>query len=444
MRRWSIAVLFALTAASGIAAQIRAGVAKSPIAPHSQLWLAGYSSRSHPGELTAGSIFARALALDDGAGGRAVVLSVELLAVPRVLAERVAADIMKAHGLERGQIVINATGTHNAPFVQGLQPVRSPAGDADQRRIAEYSLEVSRVLFDLATAALANMQPVRLSFSSGHASFAVNASRRGAEVPSNHEGPADTAVPVLRVATLKGDALAIVFSYACRNAALDAGSYALSGDYSGVAAATLERDFPGSVALFLRSCDGDQSPIPRGSMEAAAQHGAALSAEVARLLSLPMQPVAGRLRATLIETALPFGPYTWEQFEAESTSSDPALARRAKLLLAAYDSRSAPRQMPYPVQVIRFDKGFALVALAGEPAVSYALKIRKLLVREDVMIAGGANDGGYFVPAAGSDDSGNADRADSIVDSGLPVAFTNETEERILNAVERAWKRVGR
>jgi hypothetical protein len=444
MKRWPIAALFALTTVTGLTAQIRAGAAKSSITPRSPAWLAGFSGRDHPSQSTAGDIFARALAIDDGSGGRVVILSVELVAVPRVLAERVAADIMKAHGLERGQIVINASGTHNAPFVQGLYPVLSPPGSAEQREIAAYTADVSRALFDVATAALANMQPARLSFSSGHATFAVNAPLRGAAGASNSAGPVDTTVPVLRIATLKGETLAVVFGYACRNATLDAGSYAVSADYSGVAAARIERDFPGSVALFLRSCDGDQSPAPRGSMEIATRHGAALAAEVARVLSQQMPPVTGRVRATLIDTSLPFAPHTREQFETESKSGDPALARRAKLLLAAYDARIEPRQMPYPVQVLRFTKGFTLVALAGEPAVSYALKIRKLLGQEGLMIAGGANDAGYFVPAAGDMESGNADGADSIVDSGLPGAFTDEAEERILNTVERAWKRVGK
>ncbi len=115
-----------------------------------------------------------------------------------------------------------------------------------------------------------------------------------------------------------------------------------------------------------------------------------------------MQPVSGRLRATLIETSLPFAPHTREQFEAELKSSDLALVRRAKLVLDAYDARVEPRLLPYSVQVVRFAQGFALVALAGEPDVSYALKIRKMLGQEGLIVAGGSNDGGYVVPGVGS------------------------------------------
>jgi hypothetical protein len=111
-------------------------------------------------------------------------------------------------------------------------------------------------------------------------------------------------------------------------------------------------------------------------------------------------------------------------------------------LLAAYDARIELRSKPYPVQAIRFGKGFAIVALGGEPSACYALKIRKLLARENLMIAGGTNDAGYFVPCAEHADSADAETADSIVYSGFPGAFTGETEQRILDAVRRAWNRV--
>lgn len=442
MRLRRIGVVLALTALNIGAAQVGAGAAKAPITPYPPAWLAGYSARTHPGDSTAGDIFARALAIDDGSGGRVVLLSVELLAIPRSLAERIAADIMRAHNLERGQILINASGTRSAPFVQGLLQVASPPGLAERRGIADYTATLSRALVDVASAALANMRPARLSFSSGYASFANTAPLRGAANARGSGGESDTTVPVLRVNSLKGDALAVLFGYACDNATMSADSYTISGDYAGVAAANIESEFPGSVALFLRLCDAGQSPAPRGSVELVNRHGAALAAEVSRLLKTPMQPVSGRLRGALVETSLPFGPHTREQFESESRSSDPALARRAQLLLAAYDARVEPRLLPYPVQAIRFDKGFALVALAGEPSVGYASSIRKLLGQKYLIVAGGSNDGGYIVPGQGAESFASGELADSIVDSGFPCAFTGEAAQRILDAVERAWRRV--
>jgi hypothetical protein len=442
MRARSLGLLFAFTTLGSAGSQIKAGAASVSIVPHEPVWLAGSSGRSHTGEPASGNLRARALAIDDGSGGRAALISVELLAIPRAVTEMIAVDIMKTLGLERGQILINATGTRNAPFVQGLQPVLAPASLGERREIAEYTAGLSRSLVDLSAEAFSNLQPVRVSIAFGGASFAVNAPLRATIDSSNQAGPVDTEVPVLRVETTGGKMLAVVFGYACRAAAIGSESYVISGDYAGVAAATVERDFPGSVALFLRLCDGDQAPRPRGSASLAHLHGVVLATEVDRLLKAPMQPVAGPLRATLIETSLAFSPGTQAEFEKESKSSDPVRARWARRLIAAYDARIELRPMPYPVQVIRFGKGFAIVALGGEPSVSYAIEIRKLLPQKNLIIAGGTNDAGYFVPAAGHSDSADAETADSIVYSGFPGAFTDETEERVLDAVKRAWSRV--
>lgn len=442
MRVRSLSLLFAFATLGSAGSQIKAGAASISIAPRQPAWLAGSSGRTHPSEPASGDLRARALAIDDGSGGRAVLISVELLAIPRALTEMIASDIMKALGLERGQILIDSTGTRSAPFVQGPHPDLAPAGVEERRRIAEYTAGLSQSLVGLATGAFLNMQPARIGIAFGRASFAVNVPLRAALDASSPAGPIDTSAPVLRVETTSGKMLAVVFGYACRAVALGADSYAVSGDYAGVAADRIEHDFPGSVALFMRLCDGGQTPSPRGSESLAQVHGVALATEVGRLLKSPMQPVAGPLRATLIETSLAFSPVTRAELELESKSTDPVRAQWARHLLAAYDARIELRWMPYPVQVIRFSKGFALVALGGEPSVSYAPKIRKLLSQENLVIAGGANDAGYFVPDAGHSDSADADSADSIVYSGLPGAFSPETEERVLDAVKRAWNRV--
>ena len=442
MRARSLSLLFAFATLGSAGSQIIAGAASASIAPHQPVWLAGSSGRSHPSESTRGDLRARALVIDDGSGGRAALISVELLAIPRGVTEMIAADMMKTLGLQRGQILINATGTRSAPFVQGLHPVLAPAGIEERRGIAEYTAGLSHSLVELTASASSSMQPVRMSIAFGRASFAVNAPLRAALDASSPAGPVDTAVPVLRVETTSGKMLAVVFGYACRAAALDTDSYAVSGDYAGVAADSVERDFPGAIALFLRLCDGDQAPSPRGSASLAHLYGVALATEVGRLLKSPMQPVGGPLRATLVEISLAFSPGTQAELEKESKSSDPVRTRWARRLLAAYDARIELRSMPYPVQVIRFGKGFALVALGGEPSAGYALKIRKLLAQENLMIAGGTNDAGYFVPCAEHADSADAETADSIVYSGFPGPFTGETEQRILDAVRRAWSRV--
>lgn len=365
-------VILALLATAGlVGAQLRAGAAKVSITPRGSIWLAG---RNHASDGVAGEIYARALALDDGAGGRAVLIATDLAGLPRSLTERVAADIMKAQGLERSQIVFNASHAHNTPLVKGLQAGQEPADAAELKKIAEYSEALARYLREVAAAALADLKPARIGFGMGQ--LATNG--------------ADAAVPVLRVLTPKGGVIAVLFGCAC-SVNLEDNSFEINGGYAGAAEAALEKEYPGAIALFYLLSGADRSRQQIETIAVMKQNGAALAEEVARVMKSALEPVRGRLRSGLIETALPFVADTKEM-----------------------------RQLPYAVQVVRFDEGFALVALGGEGAPELPEKIRKLLHNKEIVVAGGSGDG----PAAGSGGG--------------------EAEERVLDAVGRAWKRAGK
>jgi hypothetical protein len=283
---------------------------------------------------------------------------------------------MKAQGLERPQIVFNSSHTRNAPLVKGLQPGPEPTDAAELKKIDQYSEALARYLGEVAAAALADLKPARIDFGAGRVAFA--------------KGPQE-AVPVLRVLTPKGGVIAVLFGYVVDNATLDEGSYAISGDYAGVAEAALEKEYPGAIALFYMLCGAGRNPEPIGTIELMKQHGAALADEVSRVMKSALTPVRGRLKSALIETAVPF----------------------------VADAKEM-RQLPFQVQVVRFDEGFKLVALGGEGAPGYPGKIRKLLHDKEIVVAGCADSGTAVAPGGG------------------------ETEERVLDAVKRAWKRAGK
>ena len=81
-RPWMVVVLVLACAAAVAGAQLRAGAARVAITPRVSIWLAG---RNHTSESVAGEIDARALALDDGAGGRAVLIATDQAGLPRSL-----------------------------------------------------------------------------------------------------------------------------------------------------------------------------------------------------------------------------------------------------------------------------------------------------------------------------------------------------------------------
>src|SRR5881394_2465390 len=96
----------------------RASVASCLITPSQPMWLAGWAARREPAGGTASELYARALALEDAGGERLVIVTVDLIAFPGWLADRVISKVVTRTGLRREQVLFNASHTHTGPEVR--------------------------------------------------------------------------------------------------------------------------------------------------------------------------------------------------------------------------------------------------------------------------------------------------------------------------------------
>lgn len=438
-------LLLALQALAG--PSIRAGAARIDITPEGPVWMSGYAARNKPSEGVLMPLWAKALALEDARGNRAVIVTTDLIGLPMELTDLVAARAMEKYKLDRASLVFNASHTHTGPVVRGNLSVMESQQPPHREALAAYRQTLQQKLLDVIGAALADLAPAELAFAYGEARFGVNRRQftpAGVVIGVNPDGPVDPRVPVLRVTSPSGKVRALLFGYACHNTTLTAEFYQLSGDYAGFAQAELEKEFPGAVALFVQLCGGDQNPNPRSKLEYAEQHGRTLAAEVARVARTAMSPAGGRIRAAYQLAALPFAPHTREQFEQELKDANVFRQRRARLMLQLYDERREPRQLRYPVQAVRLERGFTLIALGGEVVVDYALWAYRTWPQERLMVAGYSNDVACYIPSARILREGGYEAVDSMIYYGQPGPFTEEVEARIQDAVRQVMKRVGR
>jgi hypothetical protein len=426
------------------AAGTKAGVAKVEITPSGPIWMAGYAARTKPSE-GASPIWAKALALQDSKGMTAVIVTTDLIGLPRSVTDVVAARVIEKYKLERNQIVFNSSHTHTGPVVANNLWIMGPQEPTQKRLVEEYTNNLRDQLVTVIGAALGEMQPATLSFDYGEVGFAVNrrvVTPKEVLLDVNPAGPVDHKVPVLRVVAPNGQVRAVLFGYACHNTTLTAEFYTITGDYAGYAQAGVEKAFPGATALFMQLCGGDQNPNPRSKPELAEQHGAALAAEVGRVVKTKMQPVTGRLKSVYQTTDLPFAPHTSEQFTKDLQDKNVFKRRRAAAMLDLYKEGREPRKLQYPVQVIRFDKGFTLVALGGEVVIDYSLWVQRTFTGERLMVAGYSNEVACYIPSARVLREGGYEAVDSMIYYGQPGPFTEEVEPRIQEAVTKAMSRV--
>ena len=420
-------------------AGLRAGLARVDITPQGPIWMSGYAARTHPSEGVLQRLCAKALAIESSPGERVVIVSTDLVGIPRELSNEVAARLKKQHGLNRSQLLINASHTHSGPIVWPNLRNLAVLPPGEPQKLIEYRNVLANALVEVAGAALRDLTPATIEFGEGSAGFAIN--RRAA---INPKGPVDHRVPVLKIADASGKIRGIVFGYACHNTTMTGEFYQLNGDYSGFAAEALEQRHPGATALFLTLCGADQNPSPRSTLELTRQHGTTLADAVGKVFAARMTPVSGPVRTAFRLAELRFAPRSRQDFEAERKSKVPAQVRRGEMMIQALNSGKRVDRLEYPLQAVRFENSLTVLALGGEVTIDYGLRAQREYSGEPLITAGYSNDVMCYIPSARVLREGGYEAVDSMFYYAQSGPFAGDVEERVFAAIRQVMKSVGR
>ena len=423
--------------------QWKVGVARVNITPEPAMWMAGYASRNHPatGKLT--DLWAKALALEDDRGQRAVLVSLDLVGADGQLTRAICRELRMAHSLERDQIAFCFSHTHTGPVVgRNLAPLHYLQLDESQRqRVDQYAAHLHQLVVQVVGKAVAGLAPAHLAWGTGAATFAVNRRNNSEpQVPALRAsgtlvGPSDHAVPVLAARRDDGQLVVALFGYACHATVLD--FYQWSGDYPGFAQIELEKQHPGCLALFWAGCGADQNPLPRRKTDLAKQYGKQLAAAVDQVLATKMDRIEGALTTSYREVPLPLDQLpSPEEIAQDVSSKNRYTAARARMLLAKLaEGRPLEPSYAYPVGVWRFGKQIQFVFLGGEVVVDYALRLKLELGGQRTWVAGYSNDVMAYIPSRRVLREGGYEGAGAMVYYGLPTTWAPDIERRIVDAV---------
>jgi neutral ceramidase len=426
----------------------KAGVATANITPEKPMWMAGYAARTRPAEGKMTELWAKALALEDASGKRAVLVTLDLVGIDKGLSDAIRDELKAKHQLDRSQIAINCSHTHSGPVVaRNLRPMHFYALDADQQaQVKEYAEKLQASVVEIVGKALASLAPVELSWASGTATFAVNRRNNKAdEVPGLRAagklvGPQDHDVPVLAVKSADGKLLAVAFGYACHATVLD--GYAWSGDYPGFAQIELEKAHPDCVAMFWAGCGADQNPLPRRQVELAEQYGRDLAAAVGKVLDGPLAKVESKLATSYAEIDLPLAPLpTKDDLVAQTKDVNKYIVMRAQMLL---EDMAAGKPLsptyPYPVQSWKLGSEMTWLFLGGEVVVDFPLRLKGELAGTKTWVAGYTNDVMAYIPSRRVLLEGGYEGGGAMVYYGLPTVWAPEVEAKIVAEALRQVK----
>ncbi|MEI6466970.1 MAG: neutral/alkaline non-lysosomal ceramidase N-terminal domain-containing protein [Verrucomicrobiota bacterium] len=430
----------------------RVGAASRQITPTGPIWLAGYASRSAPSDGVDSDLFAKALALDDTQGGRVVLVTLDLIRVPKALRDFVETEAATRFGLKPAELLLNSSHTHSGPELEPdrmvLETVFSRmAKPADIAALHAYQEFLRRSILEVIGASLQAAAPAKLDYSHGRAGFAMNRRRPEAKgAISNNpypDGPVDHDVPVLKVTGPDGKVRALLFGYACHNTTL--GGTKVSGDYAGHAQQYLESSYPGAVALYVQGCAGDQNPYPRGKVapgqadeESARQHGRALANAVHTALAARLRPITGPLKTALGSALLDYDPPTpAELAKFTGPAFTPPVLERARTLAQRLQRGEKLAPLACPVQVLHFGTALTLVAIGGEVTVDYSLRLKRELQGEGaVWVAGYSNNVfGYLGSRRVIEEGGYEGGGANTRILNHPGNLARDTEDRVVAKV---------
>lgn len=436
-------------AAAAEPASWKSGCSKVVITPREPVWMAGYAGRNGPSDGVLTDLYARVIVLVDASQRRLVMVSLDLIEIPGSLRDQLLEMALKKHGLKPEELLLNVSHTHGGPMVSGKSVADWGIGEPWRDKADQFARYMTGRVDAAIASALAGLGPAKVSYSHARCGFAMNRrvkTHGGYRLGANPDGPVDHDVPLLKIEGTDGRLVAVAFGYACHNTALGP-TRKFNGDYAGFAQKKLEHDHPGTTALFLSGCGGDQDPSPRRNQDDAELNGLALASAVeAGLVPTPLE-----LEATLVSSLevcpLPFAPLMPKpELEARARSADGFVSRHANWVLKRWPNpNDKPADYPLPVQVVSLGGKLLLVALGGEPVVDYSIRLKAELALEGrpAWIAGYSNLVSAYVPSRRVLLEGGYEGSEAVIYQLLPAPFRVEIEEKIVESVRRQATRLG-
>jgi len=436
-------VVFTVGSFTGVKAEdgwTRVGAAKVDITPEHPVLLAGYGGR--PGEHVDVDqrIWARALSIGDE--DPVVLVAVDNCGVPAHVTAAVVKELQEEYDAAGGRVVICSTHTHNAPTLTGYAPVvwGERATEDQVGRVDRYTQWLTQKIVDVASESLENRREARLAWGQGRVRFGGNRrvlnENKWTGFGFQPDGPVDHSVPVMVARGRDGKPVAIWTNYACHCTTVGSRNH-IGGDWAGFCNEQVEKTFPGAVALTTIGCGADIGPQPSGNLDLARQHGTTLAEEVERLIAGDLVELKGKLTTTSREIELPLEkPPSREHFE-DLAKGQGYHAYHARLMMKHFEQKfRLPTHVEYPVTCWRFDDDLAIVFLAGEVVVDYAVRLKSELDWRRLWINGWSNDVPSYIPSKRLLAEGGYETDFSQIYYAQPSRYAPEVEDLIVTTVK--------
>jgi len=243
---------------------MRAGAAQVDISPPLPVDVLGYVRRAVAPRRFAAPLLVTALVVIDGPTTVAI-LAADLVGMTTPFADRVRGTVATALGCEPGDVLINSSHSHAAPWPGAIIKLGGESdGWTDRER--GYWDTLPNAFASAAVQAVATAREARISGGVGHApGLAVNRRERTSDGRTilgwNRDGFLDDSVPTLRIDDLDGRPIATVVGFGCHPVVVGPEVDAAGPDFVGPLRERTNELRGGGVTVFLQGAAGNVLPL---------------------------------------------------------------------------------------------------------------------------------------------------------------------------------------
>lgn len=349
-------------------------------------------------------VFVRALYLSQG-NEKALILAYDLCFIGEAETNRFKTLLKDEMGLERRQVLLNASHNHVGPSVGTWY--RAPRDEAYVELLEAATLRAARE-------AKASAQAVTVTAGVGRSSVPMNRRRpEGGTVvmAPNPDGFVYDALPVAVFRSGQNYPVCVLFSVSCHPSMIS--GWEISAEYPGAAMRRLDEHFGRTCSLFVQGVGGDAKPrrigegfdrFQIGTWEMVEEVGDTLAREVLEVISGGLAQVAPALASAIIEVYWAMEqPLARDEYQAIADDETQPPVRRAwaRDLVASLDAgQEIPTSVELTLQGIRIGSNLRIVGLEGEAVAGYGPIIADFYGQGITLPLGYCNGEGLYLPTS--------------------------------------------
>ena len=412
-------------------------VYKADITPRMPVYMDGYGKRNGRSKGVRDNLYVKSVFLKDD-NCSFLVISADICCIKREDADGLKIKITEKYGLPEQNIVIHAVHPHSGPAL-----IAWLMHDYDGEYVEFFKGQVLKCV----DACLENVKTGTMYYGDGETYIGMSRRKKtGKEVrlaPAS-DTPVDRKLNVIMIKGENEKIELVIYNCACHPTVMNETNYMISADFPGAACETIEKNYPGAVAVFIQGACGDINPaiISNGPEYRESYFsdveftGRILANDVNHIIRYGLKKIEPSFKCSIRRLVLPIGEYEVDFFKEMSESDNEYWRKYGNTMLEDIKKGEEVKETEFILGVIRLAPNLKIVALEGEICNEYGVWIRESDPSAEVLVAAYSNGYKSYLPTKRILKEGGYEATATYCWSSYPGPYSEKVQDIVLGAVK--------